>query len=69
MTMTNPRYFRRADGRLEQMCTHGVGHTVAIDRVRYYKGGSYATATEREKEAWWSHGCCGCCAEMERLHD
>lgn len=58
-------YIRRGDGRLEQVCEHGIGHTVAIDRVIYF---DYATATERDKDAWWSHGCDGCCDNMERLH-
>lgn len=57
-------YLRRADGRLEQLCEHGVGHTVAIDRAIIM-----SVATEKDKAAWWSHGCDGCCANMERLHD
>ena len=74
-TANEPLLFRRADGRLEQLCEHGVGHTVAIDRVIYYKGGSYETATEREKAAWWVHGCDldddgePCCKNMKLLHD
>ena len=62
-------YVRRWSGVLEQLCEHGIGHTVAIDRVGFYRGGSYETATDKEKAAWWSHGCDGCCKNMERLHE
>ena len=64
-------YIRRADGRLEQVCEHGVGHTVAIDRVRYYEAGvkTYDKTSPRWREVWWSHGCDGCCDNMERLHE
>ena len=44
----------RIDGRVEWVCNHGVGHTVMVPE-------------EYEKsDAWWSHGCDGCCRE---LHD
>jgi hypothetical protein len=41
----------RADGRLERVCEHGVGHTVGHQRG--YLLGSYETI----------HGCDGCCKE------
>jgi hypothetical protein len=67
--MDEPTYLRRSDGRLERVCEHGVGHTVAIDRVPYRNGAaSYAETTEKWRKAWWSHGCDGCCGEWERLH-
>lgn len=61
-----PRFGRRSDGRLERICKHGVGHTVAIDRVLYIQ--PYEASKETDRDAWWSHGCDGCCAGMERLH-
>ena len=57
---------RRGDGRLERVCEHGIGHTVAIDRVPYIQ--PYAEADERTRDAWWSHGCDGCCKDFEALH-
>lgn len=42
----------RLDGRLEWVCNHGTGHTVAIPK-KY-----------QEQKSWWTHGCDGCCKEM-----
>lgn len=64
------RYLRRSDGRLEQVCEHGIGHTVAIDRVPYLERYiDYQHTSVAWRDAWWSHGCDGCCKNMERLHD
>ena len=49
------RYLRRADGRLERLCEHGVGHTVAVP------------AEHAETDAYWIHGCDGCCAPRARV--
>lgn len=42
---------QRADGRVEWMCEHGTGHTIAVPHEH------------EQSDAWWSHGCCGyaCC--------
>lgn len=45
---------RRADGRLEWACSHGVGHTVAVPAV------------VADQDAWWAHGCDGCCGRLLR---
>ncbi len=42
---------RRADGRIEWICEHNVGHTV------------YVPKEQADKEAYWYHGCDGCCVE------
>lgn len=65
--MPDPYLIRRGDGRVEEICCHGIGHTVAIDRVPYLR--PYSEAKDRDKQAWWSHGCDGCCKNMRRLHD
>lgn len=39
----------RADGRVEWVCEHGVGHTINVP---------LPFVTE---QAWWVHGCDGCC--------
>lgn len=39
----------RMDGRLEWVCKHGVGHTI------------YVPPEHENDEAWWAHGCDGCC--------
>lgn len=42
---------QRADGRVEWVCEHGVGHTIYVPK-------------KFEKEnAWWVHGCDGCCGD------
>lgn len=73
-------FLRRGDGRLERVCEHGIGHTVAIDQVPYLHCGGCNRllkdhrienhvfwAGEREAEAWFTHGCDGCCKLYERL--
>lgn len=40
----------RADGRVEWVCEHGVGHTVY--------------APEKMKESGYVHGCDGCCRKI-----
>jgi hypothetical protein len=45
----------RADGRKEWTCKHGVGHTIFVPEIY------------RDQEAWWMHGCCGCCSVVEFL--
>jgi len=42
----------RADGRLEWMCRHGVGHTVFAPEVKQTNGVVFRD---------WVHGCDGCC--------
>jgi hypothetical protein len=39
----------RADGRLEWVCDHGIGHTIDVPE-------EYAHIN-----TWWIHGCDGCC--------
>ena len=39
----------RADGRLEWVCEHGVGHTVHVP------------ADKANESVMWEHGCDGCC--------
>lgn len=41
---------RRADGRVEWLCKHGVGHTIF--------------APERMGKAGYVHGCDGCCSNV-----
>lgn len=56
---------RRADGRLEWVCSHGVGHTVWIPS-HIYKTVETLKAGDQEKiDAWFSHGCDGCCKEVK----
>jgi len=44
-----PKLILRSDGRVEQICEHGVGHPVGTAGVRW-------------DPAWMGvHGCCGCC--------
>jgi DnaJ-class molecular chaperone len=57
----NPNFNFRTDGRVEEMCEHGIGHTVSIIAVS-------AAVTEREKNAWWSHGCDMCCGDMVKYY-
>lgn len=42
------------DGRLEGLCTHGVGHTI------------YVPAEYVQQEAWWIHGCDGMLFQRKR---
>ena len=46
-------FIEREDGRLEQLCKHGIGHTIKIP-----KG-----IKKKDQWAWWSHGCDGCCGK------
>ena len=68
--VTSPVFLRRADGRVERVCAHGVGHTVSINHVRFFsRDGGYAAQDQRERDAWWSHGCDGCCKPEWRQHE
>lgn len=44
----------REDGRLEKMCSHGIGHTVGHVDPQQVKG-----------EYFFVHGCDGCCVLYE----
>lgn len=44
----------RGDGRIERLCTHGVGHPIAVE-------GRACRPTD------WVHGCDGCCAQWKGL--
>ena len=46
-------FVKRADGRLEWQCKHGVGHTIKVP-----------FCYEKQK-AWWVHGCDWCCSKKE----
>lgn len=45
---------QRADGRLEWICKHGIGHTIAVPKTM-------------NSEHWssWVHTCDGCCDSEE----
>lgn len=46
-------YYPRADGRMERLCRHGVGHPDP----------DASNFLERTRGAWvWVHGCDGCCS-------
>ncbi len=45
----------RIDGRIKWICEHGVGHTVWVPPQK----------TKGEEDAWWVHGCDGCCESKE----
>lgn len=45
--------FYRTNGRVEWLCPHDVGHTVAVP------------ASHVDSVAWWTHGCDGCCMSEE----
>jgi hypothetical protein len=47
---------QRADGRIEWICEHGVGHTIEVPKQFI------------EDESWWVHTCDGCCADIECTH-
>ena len=55
-----PNKIHRADGRVERLCSHGVGHTVFIP--------VHGSITKAEEDAWWMHGCCiqNCCKDYRR---
>lgn len=46
----------RVDGRLERICTHGIGHTVG-----------HVDPNLLNESYVWVHGCDGCCAKYERM--
>ena len=53
-------YIFRDDGRVEWMCEHGVGHTIAVQpRFNF----------ESWKDRWGTHGCDGCCLPVWKLKD
>ena len=45
----------RPDGRIEQLCEHGIGHTIGHRDLAKYDDPSI-----------WVHGCDGCCATWSR---
>jgi hypothetical protein len=49
--LTRQKVFR-ADGRIELICIHGIGHTMAIPKEY---------DNEHDRQAWFSHTCDGCC--------
>jgi hypothetical protein len=51
---TPPVYLTRSDGRVERVCEHGIGHTIAVP-AHYF-----------EDVSWWVHGCDGCCRTFAR---
>jgi hypothetical protein len=48
--MMTKRAVKRADGRVEQVCVHGVGHTISSPRRGKHE---------------FVHGCDGCCQELK----
>jgi hypothetical protein len=46
----------REDGRLERLCSHGVGHTVG-----------HKNSEKLKDEYIWIHGCDGCCTDYARM--
>lgn len=51
--ITGPLVFRM-DGRVEWVCKHGTGHTIAVQPLLF--------SFESWKGSWGTHGCDGCCA-------
>ena len=52
---TNQIY--REDGRIEQLCEHGVGHPIG-----------HRNAKMCRKDSWiWVHGCDGCCNKFPEI--
>lgn len=49
---TGPDILLRLDGRVEQLCVHGVGHTICVKACKY---------------PYWTHGCDGCCQDFARV--
>jgi hypothetical protein len=45
---------QRADGRVEWVCEHGVGHTIKVPEQF------------KNQDAWWIHGCDGCCVKDKK---
>ena len=54
--LTRQKYLR-ADGRVELICTHGIGHTMAVPTA------------EKDNEDWWSHTCDGCCKMRDGIYN
>ena len=42
-------YNQREDGRIERVCEHEIGHTIAVPPLH------------KDEPHWWVHGCDGCC--------
>lgn len=63
----------RADGRVEIVCEHGVGHTTYESAVRcaeQYKEWEQSEATREEViDVWLSHGCDGCCKDYKECRN
>ena len=55
----NRNFVWRGDGRLEVVCSHGVGHTVSA-----LVPGKSGIET---REVYYEHGCDGCCHEDELI--
>lgn len=49
--LEGPSIVLREDNRIERVCVHGIGHTIA---------------TLAQQHPNWIHGCDGCCAEYAR---
>lgn len=57
--LTRQKYIR-ADGRVELICIHGIGHTMAIPKMY---------DTDKDRNAWWSHTCDGCCKMRDGIYN
>jgi len=55
----------REDGRVEWICKHGVGHTIAIPYhlVKLAIDHKSKTTRQNEMNVHFTHGCDGCCGE------
>ncbi len=55
----------RGDGRVEWLCEHGVGHTIALPgkAVREIIQRDEFDGRKASVDAWFSHGCDGCCSK------
>ena len=56
------------DGRVEQLCEHGVGHIIAIPRYAVERIEARRSLMRRNGEliAWFIHDCDGCCVLVNR---
>ena len=50
-------YLQRADGRIEWVCQHGIGHTVAVPEEKLRGKG-------KDRKLLFVHGCDSCCEPM-----
>ena len=50
-------YAQRYDGRIEQICQHGIGHTIYAPKIKQKDGTLFED---------WTHGCDGCCKNFKR---